>query len=155
VLPVEKTIAEFAAGVPFATVRPDDLVSAAVAIMRERKLDCVLVTEAGRPVGIFTEHDFLKRIAAARRDPAATPIRDVMTAHPECLRPHDRMNYAINRMALGGYRNIPIVDAEGRAITVVDVRMVMLHLLKLFAEVEREGPPPKGVDEGTEIGGAG
>jgi CBS domain-containing protein len=152
-LAIEKTISDFVRDVPFATVRPDDPVSAAVALMLEKKVDAVLVTEAERPVGIFTEHDFVHRVAAAHRVPATTPIRDVMTPQPECLGPNDRMNYAINRMAIRGFRNIPIVDASGRLVAVLDVRMAMLHLLKLFAELEREGARRKGPDDWTDTGG--
>jgi CBS domain-containing protein len=154
-LAIEKTITEFVRDAPFAAIAPDERVSAAMAVMLERKLDCVLVTEAGKPVGIFTEHDFLNKLAANRRDPATTAIAEVMTPNPECLRMNDRMNYAINRMAIRGYRNIPIVDSDGRAISVIDVRVVMLHLLKLFAEVEREGGSKKGTEEWSEIGGGG
>jgi len=154
VLRIEKTIHEFVRDVPFGTVRPEDPVTAAMALMLDKRLSCVVVTEGGRAVGIFTEHDFLKRVAAEKRDPATTKMRDVMSLKPESLKPNDRMNYAINRMAVRGFRHIPIVDDQGAPTSVLDVRMVMLHLLKLFAEAEREGAPAnKGLDDGTEIGG--
>jgi hypothetical protein len=43
-------------------------------------------------------------------------------------------------MALRGFRNVPVVDESGRPTSVLDVRIVMGHLIKVFAEVEKEDP---------------
>ena len=128
---------------------PDDLVSTAVAGMRDKKTHCALVVEEGKLVGIFTERDFLNRIASQRRDPARVAIREVMTLDPQTLRAHDCVSYAINRMAVGRYRNVPIVDRNGAPTSVLDVRLVMMHLIKVFAEVEQGGSDhPEWIDIG-------
>lgn len=141
---VQKTIAECIARADFVSVAPDDPVTVAVAGMRDKGTHCALVVEGGVLVGIFTERDFLNRIAAEKRDPAAVPVREVMTAKPEALRPHDNVSYAIHQMAVRKFRNVPVVDGEGRPTSVLDVRLVMMHLLKVFAEIEQEGSEPDG-----------
>ena len=154
---IQKTIAEFVVNASRVTVAPADPVSVAVAAMREHKVDCVLVVDSDALVGIFTERDFLHRVTAEHRDPATTAIEVVMTRNPDTLRETDCMTYAINKMAVRGFRNVPIVDEAGRPLSVLDVRIVMMHLLKVFAEVEKEnaGRPP-GADtdsEWVDIGG--
>ena len=42
-----------------------------------------------------------------------------MTPDPVVLRPDDRLAVAIHKMAVGGFRHIPVVDASGRPIGVV------------------------------------
>lgn len=139
---VQKTIAECIARADYVAVAPDDPVTMAVAGMREKGTQCALVVEGGLLVGIFTERDFLNRIAAEKRDPATVTMREVMTAKPEALRAHDAVAYAINRMAVGKFRNVPVVDSEGRPTSVLNVRLVMMHLLKVFAEIDQDGDEP-------------
>ena len=137
---IQKSIAERIARADFASVGPDAMVSEAVKGMAEKNTRCALVVdETGVLIGIFTELDFVERIAAERRDPAKTRMRDVMTPDPEALRAHHCVTYAINRMAHRKFRNVPIVDRHGRPTSVLDVRLVMMHLIKVFAEVEEAG----------------
>ena len=150
---IQKSIADCIARAKFVALSQDDMVSTAVTAMSEMGTDCALVVEENEKlVGIFTERDFLNRVSAAKRDPSATRLGDVMTADPETLHPHDCVSYAINRMAVGSYRNVPIVDDKQRPTSVLDVRLVMLHLIKVFAEVEKGGGATDD-EEWIDIGG--
>src|SRR5205814_1124531 len=81
---------------------------------------CVLVVDAaGVLKGIFTERDLLNRVAGRGLDWAACKVADYMTAEPESLRADDRIVWALNLMAVGGYRHVPLTDAQGRATGVV------------------------------------
>src|SRR5687768_1967828 len=126
---VQKSIAECIARADFVSVAPDDAVTAAVAGMRDKGTHCALVLDDGVLVGIFTERDFLNKIAAEKRDPATVRLRDVMTPDPEALRPYDGVAYAIHQMAIRRFRNVPVIDGERRPTSVLDIRLVMMHLL--------------------------
>ena len=136
---IQKSIGECIARADFVSVGPDDPVMAAVTGMREKGTNCALVVENEKLIGIFTERDFLHRIAAETRDPGTVRMREVMTPEPEALRAHDSVTYAINRMAVRKYRNVPIVDRNGRPTSVLDARLVMMHLIKVFAELDQAG----------------
>ena len=136
---IQKSISECIARADFVSVGPDDPVTAAVSGMQQKGTNCALVVDNDKLIGIFTERDFLLRIAAEKRDPARTSMRQVMTKEPESLRAHHSVAYAINRMAVKKFRNVPIVDRNGKPTSVLDVRLVMMHLIKVFAEVEQGG----------------
>ena len=147
---LQKTIADFISDRSPPTVDIGDTVAAAVAEVSARKADCVLVLDGDRVAGIFTERDFLNRVAGESRNPKATPIKDVMTAGVETLTSGDCISYAINRMAVGGYRNVPIVD-DGKPVAVLGIRDVIGHLFELFVDVsDRESTE---VTPWTDIGG--
>src|SRR5207253_2504036 len=80
-------------------------------------LDNVLVTDAGRFVGIFTDRDAVLKVAGGRSD-SRTPVGELMTADPVVLRRDDPIAVAINKMAVGGFRHVPIVD-RGDPVSVV------------------------------------
>ena len=100
-------------------------VDAAVQVMHAKGSDCVLVVDAGRLVGIFTDRDAVLKVAG--RPVTARPIADYMTRDPVVLRHDDTIAVAINKMAVGGFRHIPITD-DGRPTGVVTARDVFRHL---------------------------
>jgi len=63
-----------------ATVPADATVVSAAEVMSARRISSVVVVESGRPKGILTERDVLKKVTAPQRDPAAVPVAEVMTS---------------------------------------------------------------------------
>jgi CBS domain-containing protein len=55
------------------------------------------------------------------------PLTELMTRDPVVLRHDDTLAVAINKMAVGGFRHIPIVDG-GRPTGVVSARDLFQHL---------------------------
>ncbi len=119
-----------------------DVVGRAFDAMSRESHDCVLVVDPaghsgdGALVGIFTSRDFLNRVAAQRKDPQQLPLGTVMTRSPRTLRPRDGVAFAINWMAIEGFRNVPIVDDDGAILGVLTVFDVMRHLGDVFDEIE-------------------
>jgi CBS domain-containing protein len=106
-------------------VSPDTPLDVAIARMHEAETDCVLVMAGDRLVGIFTDRDAVVKAAGKRL--ASFHVRDFMTADPVVLRHDDPIAVAIHKMAIGGFRHIPIVE-DGRPTGVVTARDVFHHL---------------------------
>jgi CBS domain-containing protein len=102
-------------------VSPADTVRVAARTMAERKVAAVLVMEHERLVGIITERDMTARVIAADRDPDSTKCREVMTANPDTLSPHDTAVDAINMMRSRNYRHLPVVEGM-KVVGMVSVR---------------------------------
>lgn len=100
-------------------------VDEAVARMQADSIDCLLVTEQGALVGIFTDRDAILKVAG--RATADLTMRDVMTNDPVILRSGDPVAVAIHKMAVGGFRHVPIVQG-GEPAGVVSARDVFRHL---------------------------
>lgn len=149
---IQKTISEFVSGEPVPAVTSADPVTVAMDIMKSHGSDCVIVIDRSELVGIFTERDFLYRVAAAQSNPRLIPVAEVMTRAPVSLKPRDSVAYAINCMVTRGFRNIPIIDDERRVISVLDVRDVIAHISEVFAELE-EIQATDEPNEWTDIGG--
>jgi CBS domain-containing protein len=112
---------------------PERPVSDAVRVMSEQHVGAVLVVDAGRLVGIFSERDLLRRVVARRLPVEQTPLRAVMTPDPVTATPNDERTSAIVKMEAVGCRHLPVL-AEGRVVDTISIRDL------LFAEIaEREG----------------
>jgi CBS domain-containing protein len=149
---LEKTIREIGWTHAVPRLEVGDRVSRAFDEMSRDAHDCVLVMQGRALAGIFTSRDFLNRIAAVRADPGAVVLGDVMTPMPRTLRPRDPVAFAINWMAVEGFRNVPIVDDAGEVLGVLTVWDVMRHLEAIFDEIDATPrPTPPGGDTSSLI----
>jgi CBS domain-containing protein len=71
--------------------------------------------------GIFTERDVMCRVVDRDLDPLATTIGQVMTASPKTATPDWPILKALEHMAEGGYRHLPVVE-DGRLLAIVSIR---------------------------------
>jgi CBS domain-containing protein len=141
---LEKTIREIGWTHAVPRLGVSDRVSRAFDEMSREAHDCVLVMHDRELAGIFTSRDFMNRVAAVRADPETVTLGDVMTRMPRTLRPRDPVAFAINWMAVEGFRNVPIVDDDGVVMGVLTVWDVMRHLEAIFDDIDatpRPTPP--------------
>jgi CBS domain-containing protein len=158
---LQKTIEEIGWTKSVPKFAPSDMVGRAFDAMSREAHDCVLIVDNDALAGIFTSRDFLNRVAAKRRDPQQLALGDVMTKMPRTLRPRDGIAFAINWMAVEGFRNVPIVDDAGVILGVLTVWDVMRHLGDVFDDIEstpKPVPPQSDISEViamVDLGGGG
>lgn len=97
----------------------------AAELMATRRIGAVLVVENARVDGIFTERDMIRRLVAKGLDPNTTRLEEVMTTDPTCVGPKDKITCALRQMAESGYRHLPVVDDDLRAVGIVSMRDFM------------------------------
>jgi CBS domain-containing protein len=117
---------------------PSAPVREAIGLMREHRVGCVLVVESERLIGIITERDLLLKLAEGD---LGRPVRELMTPEPEVLRPEDPIVYALNRMSVGGFRHVPLVDDAGRPVGVVSVKDIVDYIVDFFPNDVLTVPP--------------
>jgi CBS domain-containing protein len=148
---LHQPIHELATLKPAVCVPPSTSVRAAIDRMNRGGVGCVLVEDQTGLTGIFTERDVLTKIVGTTVDLDRTQVEAVMTPNPESLSPDDRVAYALNKMSVGGFRHIPIVDDEGRAVGVVSMRNVVDYMVDLFRpEVLNIPPEPRNIARARE-----
>lgn len=111
------------------TVANGTSAAAAIARMKDDGLECLLVVDGDRLVGIVTYQDALVKLHG--RPLAGLAVDELMTRDPAVLRHDDTTAVAIHKMAVGGFRHIPIVE-DGRLVGLVQARNVFGHLLEVI-----------------------
>lgn len=122
-------------------------VAEAVRRMKEHRVGCVLVTQAGALAGILTERDILTKLLGTSPDLTAVTVEAVMTRDPEALTPDDAVAFAMRLMSVGGFRHVPLVDAARRPVGIISVKDVIDHLVEFFPAAVFNLPPKPGKDQ--------
>ena len=117
-------------------VAPDSNVADAARRMAERSVGAVLVLDGTRLLGIFTERDVLKVVAAGLEAAGAMPVSALMTRYPETIESTETTEHAASLMVHGGFRHLPVVDG-GTLVGIVSIRDLM--------RVELADRAPRGV----------
>lgn len=118
-------------------------VAQAVMTMNVHHTGCVLVQDQDQLMGIFTERDVITK-AFQLADCDKVSVASVMTRNPETLEPKDELAFALNRMSVGGYRHIPIVE-NGKPVSVLSVRDIVDYLADLHpGGIVNLPPSPEG-----------
>jgi CBS domain-containing protein len=137
---------------PAGTLREMATIRAAVQLMLEEKLGAVIVERDGHPVGIFTERDLMRRVVAAGIG-LDRALEEVMTPDPETLGLDDGIAYALNRMTVGGFRNIPIVDESGTLVGIISQREVVDYVVSVLPSHVINLPPLPDLEAHAKDGG--
>lgn len=121
-LPVSRTIfPDVVRDQTLVTLTSLAMVAEAAKLMAKRHMGAVLVVDRDRLVGIVTERDIAVRVVAAGRDPATTKVAAVMTPNPDTLKPTDTVRAALDLMAKGGYRHLPVKRGQ-KLVGMVSIR---------------------------------
>jgi len=116
-------------------------VRATLAKMRENGCAVCLVMDDGRLSGIFTERDVLQKVAAAP-ETWAQPVDNVMTINPVTVLPTQSAALALRLMDEHHFRNLPVVDGDGRISGAMTHRAIIEFLASRYP-IEIINQPPR------------
>lgn len=119
---MKRLIQQVIAGqIPLSTA-PEISVQEAAVQMSTRNVGAILLVKNDKLVGIFSERDVMKKVVAAGLNPATTTVASVMVEHVETITADRPLAEALHMMREGGFRHVPVLDAQNRPIGIVSSR---------------------------------
>ena len=103
---------------------PEDTLGEVAARMTEVNVGAVVVKDFGRLIGILTERDMLKAMAA-RVHTSEARVRQWMTEEPITATADMDVDAAARLMLANGFRHLPVCDENGQVTGVVSLRRVV------------------------------
>ncbi|MGH3079484.1 MAG: CBS domain-containing protein [Gaiellaceae bacterium] len=107
----------------FITVAPEDTLGEVAEKMMSQNVGAVVVKDFGRLIGILTERDML-RAMAARMHTSEARVRQWMTPDPVTAAPDMPLDEAAKVMLDHGFRHLPVTDGSN-VLGVVSLRRVL------------------------------
>jgi len=108
------------------TVNPTTKIREAVELMNKNEIGCLVVTRKGRPIGIMTERDILKKIVCRCKDPEQTRVSEIMSKPLIIGRVDMDWLEAVKMMLDRNIKKLPILDGERLVglVTLTDVARI-------------------------------
>jgi CBS domain-containing protein len=107
----------------FIEVAPEDTLGEVAERMTAKNVGAVVVKDFGKLIGILTERDLLKAMAA-RVHTSEARVRQWMTEDPVTVPVETALAAAAKIMIDNGFRHLPVLD-DGQVVGVVSLRRVV------------------------------
>ncbi len=119
------------------TVADSVTVLEAIATMSDANIGAVVVEQDGRAAGIFTERDYLRKVALQGRASADTPLSEVMSSPLITVAPDEATQDAMETMTECRCRHLVVMQDE-KMVGIVSLGDLVKHMLvQAEAEVEQ------------------
>jgi CBS domain-containing protein len=110
-------------------VRVNDSALSVVRKLAEHRIGAVVVEDDWmRPVGVFSERDFVDAIAEFGAEALTKSAKTLMTSPIISCLPTDDVDDAMSKMTLGRIRHLPVI-AEGKLLGIVSIGDLVKHRL--------------------------
>ena len=117
------------------TIDPNASLAAAVELLAEKRIGAVVIVGADRRiVGILSERDIVRALAEQGRKALDEPVSAAMTRKVSTCHERETISSIMERMTLGKFRHVPVVD-QGQLAGIVSIGDVVKHRL---SEVEHD-----------------
>ena len=100
----------------------------AISLMAQVNIGAVLVQQNDSIAGIFTERDYLQKIALQSRSSPDTKVGDVMTSPVISAEPGDSIQQCMETMTTCHCRHLPVVD-NGKLLGIVSIGDLVKKML--------------------------
>lgn len=118
------------------SVSPDTPVSEAISLMVNNRISCMIVVENRKPVGIFTERDFVQAVYRGHHS-SELEIRELMSKPVVTARSDTNIYEAYNLLETNKIRHLAIVNSRGDLVGLVTQSDIMKSLgAEYFVEIK-------------------
>ena len=111
------------------TITPDTTVYHALELMVEKNVSALLVMEADKLAGIFTERDYARKVVLRGKSSRDTPIGDIMTSHLITVNSASSIDECMELMTGKYIRHLPVVD-DGKLSGIISIGDVVRTIIQ-------------------------
>ncbi|MCE2929317.1 MAG: CBS domain-containing protein [Candidatus Caenarcaniphilales bacterium] len=112
-----------------------------IRLLKDKNFGCVTIIDKNQnTIGIFTERDVLKKVIDTNVNLEKALVDDYMTPNPQTLSENDPIAFALNRMAAGSYRHIPITR-NGQVRFMLSVKNIVEEIAFAYRKKVMNLPP--------------
>lgn len=114
---------------PFHVYKSDMTIGAALEAMATTNFFILMFTDDdGKLEGIVTERDILRHVALDFDNMKDKPVSQIMVREPGVVYDTESPATAINRMAIGGFRHLPVVHVDDRVVGLIGPHRTVQYL---------------------------
>ena len=94
------------------SISPNATVFDAIALMAEKNVGALLVTESDKLVGIISERDYTRKVMLKGKTSKATAVKEILSGHVNHVSPAQTVEECMRLMTDHHFRHLPVLDGE-------------------------------------------
>ena len=106
---------------PMVSVRPDDTVLAALALLAQFNIGALPVMAEGRLVGMFSERDYARKIILVGKASKDTLVREIMSDKVSCVTLQETVEECMALMTEKHVRHLPVLGANNELLGILSI----------------------------------
>lgn len=103
-------------------------------VMAKSRTGSVIITRAGKPSGIITERDLLKKVSAKDKKPAEIPALQIMSSPVIAVKAYDSVDTAAALMAEKKIKRLAVLEEDGSLAGVISATDIAKKLARILAD---------------------
>ena len=110
----------------------------AAIILKEKEISFLVVVKEGKPIGIVSERDIVRKIVADNKDAQTTQLETIMSKNFKWVEPNASIESAVQKMLNNNIRRLVVLENENLAgvITQTDLTEFLRSKILINATVE-------------------
>ena len=134
---IDATVAELNFAIEVAQCKPSLKIRDVRTLLQESRIGSVIISERSKVAGIFTERDYLMKIAGKEDELDDRTVKEFMTANPKSVDSQTKIVDIIKLMKDGHFRHMIILEPDGKLRGVVSIRDLLGYLLDAMTDMEK------------------
>lgn len=110
------------------SIGSETTVFGALEVMRDKNIGGLLVIDAEKLVGIFTERDYSRKVVLKGKSSKNSMIKDLMTPNPITVTPDTTIEDCMHLMTNKFIRHLPVVE-EDKVVGVISIGDVVRFII--------------------------
>jgi CBS domain-containing protein len=94
------------------TIDPGASVYDALALMADKEIGALVVTEGAKVLGLLSERDYARNVVLQGRRSRETAVRDIMMTRVPCVGPDQTVHECMSIMTEMRVRHLPVLDGD-------------------------------------------
>ena len=110
----------------------------AAIILKEKEISFLVVVKEGKPIGIVSERDIVRKIVAENNDAQTTQLETIMSKNFKWVEPNASIESSVQKMLNNNIRRLVVLENENLAgvITQTDLTEFLRNKILINATVE-------------------
>lgn len=89
-------------------------------VLKRTRKSSIIVTKKGKPVGIISDSDLIKRVVVANKAASKIKIKSIMSGPLVTVRPDDDILIAVRKMKKSNIHRLPVVQ-DGKLVGMISM----------------------------------